>query len=140
MRKQTGMSILFTLHSLVRWIIVLVALVAVVKFAWGWMHRANPDKMDQGLMSGFSGLIDLQAALGLVFLIGNGVGGAGFPAFRLEHGFTMIVAAALAHLPARWRKVTNALVLRNNALVILGVLALIVVGVGVPLGWSRWLR
>ncbi len=91
-------------------------------------------------MSGFSGLINLQAALGIIFLIGNGLAGVGFPAFRLEHGLTMIGVAAVAHLPMRWRNMTNALVLRNNALVVLGVLALILVGVGIPLGWSRWAR
>ena len=132
------MGALLTLHSLVRWIIVLVALVALVKFTRDWLRRANPNSMDRGLMSGFSGLMDLQALLGIIFLLWGGFTGIGFPEFRLAHGGLMLVAAAVAHLPMRWRNQAGPLVLRNNALVIVAVLIIVILGVGIPLGWYRW--
>ncbi len=132
------MEELLTLHSIVRWIVVLVAAVALVKFTLGWLRHANPNSMDRGLTSGFSGLMDLQALLGLIYLVWGGFAGVGFPAFRLEHGGLMIVAAAVAHLPMRWRNETGPLVLRNNALVIVAVLVIVILGVGIPLGWYRW--
>ena len=85
------MSFLLIIHSYLRWLILIVALVAVVKFAWGWLRGGAFQRMDLGLASGFSGLMDLQAALGLIFLIWNGLAGTGFPMFRIEHMTIMLV-------------------------------------------------
>jgi hypothetical protein len=123
--EEPEMGILFVLHSYLRWIILLIALIAAVKFASGWLQKQKPAAMDRGLMSGFSGLMDLQALLGIVFLaVSND-----FSMPRLEHAGTMIVAAVVAHLPMRWRNADSALVLRNNLFVILAVLALVILGI-----------
>ena len=124
----------FLLHSWVRWLIVLVAVLAVAKFAYGWMNKATLDKMDRGLMSGFSGLIDLQALLGILLILGMGWN----QAYRIEHAITMIVAAVLAHVPMRWRKDTSATALRNNLFVVVGVVIVMIVGIGVLPG-LRWM-
>ncbi len=130
------MDIVLAIHSLVRWVILLVAVVAIVKFALGWLRRAQGDRMDRGLMSGFSGLMDLQALLGLIVLVGGGLTGVGFPFYRIEHTVTMIVAVVVAHLPVRWRNAAGPVRARNNLVAILVSLALIVVGVaGLPQGW-----
>jgi hypothetical protein len=126
------------LHSFVRWIIVLVALVAVVKFALGWLNKARAQKSDRALMSAFSGLVDLQVLLGLILLLGQGVmTPVGFPINRIEHFCFMIVAAIVAHVPMRWRSSDAPTALRNNLLVIVVVLVLVVLGVA-SLGGNRW--
>jgi len=129
-------DIILEIHSLVRWIIVLVALIAIVKFALSWLRRNEGGAMDRGLMSGFSGLMDLQALLGIIVLVGGGLTGAGFPFYRIEHAVTMIIAVAIAHLPMRWRNAPGPLRARNNLVAILVSLALVAVGVaGLPQGW-----
>lgn len=126
-------GIIFMLHSLVRWLILLVGVIAAIKFAMGWMQKASVAKMDRGLLSGFSGLIDLQALLGIIVLLGMGVDAT----YRIEHAVTMVIAAVIAHLPMRWKKDDSANALRNNLFVVIGVFVLIVLGIGVLPG-MRW--
>lgn len=132
------MDIVLMLHSLVRWAIVVIAVIAAIKFAIGWLQKAKVQAMDRGLMSGFSGLIDLQVLLGVIILLVTGFGGVGFPMYRIEHAFAMIVAAVVAHLPMRWRKSDSPMTLRNNLFVIVAVLVIVFIGVAsLPGGWSR---
>jgi hypothetical protein len=132
------MVVLLAIHSYLRWLIVLVALVAVVKFALGWLQGGTFKGMDRGLASGFSGLLDLQVTLGIIFMVLTGLTGAGFPMFRIEHATTMIIAAVVAHLPARWKKATESVRFRNTLFCILGALLLVYVGVmRLPGGWTR---
>jgi hypothetical protein len=133
------MGILLMVHSILRWIIVLVAVVAAVKFALGVIQKRAFDGLSRGLMAGFGGLMDLQAALGLVYLIWNGLAGAGFPLYRIAHGLVMLVAAALVHLNARWKSAAAATRYRNNLWLIVGVMALVFAGVFLlPGGLARW--
>ena len=123
------MSVLLTIHSFVRWLIVIVAIVAVVKFALGWRRGDAFQSMDRGIASGFSGLIDLQVALGLIYLIWNGLAVEGFPMFRIEHAVTMIIAAVVAHLPVMWKNADDKIRFRNSLFIVLDVLIIIFIGV-----------
>ncbi len=132
------MQILLMIHSIVRWLIVIVAVVAIVKFTLGWLRGGAFKGMDRGLSSGFSGLIDLQVTLGLIFLIWNGLAGAGFPMYRIEHTVTMIIAAVVAHLPARWKNAGDKVRFRNTLFIVVDVLILVFIGVArLPGGWTR---
>ena len=132
------MQILFLIHSHMRWLILLVALVAIVKFAIGWLRGGAFKGMDRGLASGFSGLMDLQATLGLIFLIWTGLAGVGFPMNRIEHATTMIIAAVLAHLPARWKNASDTVRFRNTLFCIVGSLVLVFMGVVRLRGGWTW--
>jgi hypothetical protein len=123
------MSVLLTIHSFVRWLIVIVAIVAVVKFALGWRRGDAFQSMDRGIASGFSGLIDLQVTLGLIYLIWNGLAVEGFPMFRIEHAVTMIIAAVVAHLPVMWKNADDKTRFRNSLFIVLDVLIIIFIGV-----------
>lgn len=132
------MDILLIAHSHLRWLVVIVAVIAVVKFAVGWLKGGEFKGMDRGLTAGFSGVMDLQATLGIILLIWMGVSGGGFPMFRIEHGTTMILAAILGHVPARWKNAETTVRLRNTLFCILGSLLLVYVGVmRLPGGWTR---
>jgi hypothetical protein len=131
------MNILLMIHSILRWLIVIIGLVVVVKFLAGWAQKKAFSKMDRGLSAGFSGLMDLQMLLGFIYFFVTGLGGAGFPLFRIEHMGTMLVAAVIAHAPAMFRKrdVNPHLV---GLLAVVGALVLVVIGVAVlPGGWNR---
>ncbi len=127
---------LLTLHSIVRWVIMGTALAAVLRFGLGWRRGGPFSPMDNGLTAGFSGLMDFQVLLGLVYLFWAGFAGEGFAPFRIQHAITMILAAVAAHLPSRWKKETDKIRYRNSLFAILGSLMLVVVGVAaLPQGW-----
>jgi len=131
------MGFVLMLHSIMRWVIVVVGLFALVKFLVGWGRKSEITKMDRGLSAGFSGLIDLQVTLGFIVFFWNGlVDGAGFPFHRIEHMITMLVAAVLGHLPAILKKAENKYAVAFYG--VMGALIVIVLGVySLPGGWSR---
>jgi hypothetical protein len=129
------MGFVLMLHSILRWVIVLVGLVAIVKFLAGWTHKAEFGKMDRGLSAGFSGLMDLQVLLGFIFFFWNG-SVVGYPMSRIEHMITMLVAAVAAHLPSFMKKTENRFAVAFLA--VIGALIIIVIGLyRLPNGWSR---
>lgn len=132
------MSFLLVTHSHLRWLILIVALAAVLKFAWGWLRGGTFQRLDRILASSFSGLMDLQAALGLVFLVWNGLAGTGFPMFRIEHAVTMTIAAVVAHLNTRWKNAEDKIRFRNSLFIVLDTLIIVFIGVArLPGGWGR---
>ena len=131
-------TILLYAHSGIRWLIVVAALLALVIFGYGWLGKKTFPKLGRILPAAYSGLLDTQVLLGLIFMVWTGVQGAGFPRFRLEHMTMMILAAVVAHLPSRWAKAKKVNLYRNIFLAILGSLVLIYLGVLVlPGGWAR---
>lgn len=130
------MAFLLELHSIVRWGIVIVGVVALVRFAAGWLRKSEFAKMDRGLSSAFSGLMDLQVTLGFILFFWSGLTGGGFPMYRIEHMTIMLVAAILGHLPAFMKKSPNKFAVALAAVV--GALLLVYVGVSrLPGGWTR---
>ena len=125
------MDVIYGLHSLNRWLVVAVAVVAIVKFALGWLQQRSFTGMDRGLASGFAGLMDLQLVLGLVLLFGLGVNRV-----RTTHMGYGIVAVILAHLPALWRRSPDRIRFRNTLLAIVASVVVIIIGVSsLPQGW-----
>ncbi len=132
------MEFLLAIHSVLRWIIIGVAVLVVVKFTLGWAMNASFKGMDRGLAAGFSGLLDTQVLLGLIFFIWNGVAGTGFPGHRWEHMTIMLIAAALGHVPSRLKALGDRQRFLYSLVAVLGTLALIYVGVmRLPGGWTR---
>lgn len=130
------MAFVLTLHSIVRWLILLVAVAAVTKFALGWRRGGEFTGLDRGLSTGFSGLMDLQALLGLIVLVG--LSSSGFPSYRIEHAVTMLLAVIVGHLPARWKQAAPSLRFRNSLLCIVGALLLVLAGIArLPGGFTR---
>ena len=124
------MDFVLMIHSIVRWIILLVAVVALVKLGWGWLRGGVFDGMDRGVVAGYSGLLDLQALLGLVLLFGDAIFlGEGFPMVRILHAIVMILAVVAGHLPARWRASPAPIRYRASLAAIGGSLVLIVIGI-----------
>lgn len=132
------MDFLLSVHSILRWLIILVAAFALIKYFIGWAANSSFKGMDRGLIAGFSGLMDLQMLLGLVFFLWTGYTGAGFPLYRWEHLGLMFLAAALGHMPRRLKAPGDKQKFLYSLLAILGALVLIFFGVLVlPGGWTR---
>lgn len=132
------MGIVLMFHSIFRWIILLVAVLALVKYVIGWAGKGMFGGMDRGLASGYAGLMDLQVLLGLIYFIWNGLSGTGFPAYRILHLVIMFFAALTAHLPSRFKNLNDNLRFGYSAAAIVISIVLIVIGVSVlPGGWSH---
>ncbi|MCC7162315.1 MAG: hypothetical protein IT331_07465 [Anaerolineae bacterium] len=127
------MEFVLMLHSLWRWVVVVVALVALVKFGWGWLRKKSPDTLDGRLRLGFVSVLDVQALLGVVLLVLYAINNVPLRV-ALEHAVIMVVAVVLAHLTSRWGKRDDNTALRNNSLIVLAVIVLIVVGVARVMG------
>ncbi len=132
------MQFLLTIHSIIRWIIIVVAIVAIVRFALVWARRMEAGRADRGLMSGFSGLLDTQALIGIIYILWLASQSGGFQREWLEHAGTMIVAVAVGHVPMRWRNADGPIRARNNLIDVAVVLVLVFIGVSfLRGGWSR---
>src|SRR5512136_62982 len=107
------MEFVLTVHSIVRWLVVIVAVIAVVRCALVMAGKAQSSGMDRGLMSGYTGLLDLNVLLGLILIVG-----LGFTTQRIEHAVTNIIGVAVAHILAqRAKKIEDAkLKARTNLL------------------------
>ncbi len=150
------MSFWITLHGEIRWIIALVAAVAVVRFALGWLRTLDYKKFDRILMAVYTGFLDLNFLLGLILLFAFGGGFPdGFPphqiedavtmliemvenavaallqsSHRIEHVVTMFIAIGVAHSAIIWRKSDEANIkFRNNLIVVVVSLLFVLVGV-----------
>jgi hypothetical protein len=115
---------LLKLHGGVRWLAAVVAAIAGLRFAIGWARRSEFKGLDRRLMAAFTGLLDLNVLLGLVLLLTLG---GGFPAHRLEHATTMLLAVVVAHLAAIWRRSDQATVKFRGNLGVVAVATLLVV-------------
>lgn len=139
-------QVLFYIHSWLRWIILLAAAAALVRLVAGLAGRRAFNRLTGGLLSAYSGLMDLQALIGMAQLVigwrgfaaaSQAAGGPAFPLPQIEHLVTMVIAAAVAHLPARWKGQPDPVRHRNALLALVVSLALIVLGVS-RLAGSRW--
>jgi hypothetical protein len=128
--------IVLTLHSIVRWLVVIVGIVAMVKLALGWFGKKPFTRADNSLTMLFSMSLDIQVLIGLITLVILSIQ-AGFERIFAEHAFIMILALVAVHLPMRWRKAADDVRFRNTFLSFVVALVLIFVGVAMVGGWSR---
>jgi heme A synthase len=83
----------FTIHSYVRYLVLLAGLGAIVTAIIGWGTAGLPPRAERALSGAFVGLLDLQVVLGVLVLV------TGFPFYGAltGHLFMMVLAAAAAH-------------------------------------------
>lgn len=118
------MDVLRTFHAhnkfLVLLLLAVTAAVLLVNAARGREHG----KLQRALFSATHGWMGVQVLVGtaLVFHLG-------LLPYRIEHLGTMLIAFGLMHVPLKWKRETGPERSRKTGLVVLGVLALIVVGI-----------
>ncbi|MCI0570328.1 MAG: hypothetical protein L0Y66_06230 [Myxococcaceae bacterium] len=86
------MNILYSAHSGLRYLVVLVALAAIAYFAYGLATKKPAGKAVRILGSTFVGLVDLQILLGLLMV----ALGRFYPAL-IGHIVLMVLAAGVVH-------------------------------------------
>jgi len=132
------MDILITVHSILRWFIIIIAALAIFKYSVSWAVNRPFKGMDRGLASALSGLMDAQVLLGFVYFLWSGFAGAGFPGYRWLHMLIMVAAAVLMHVPGRLKALGDMQRFTYSIVTILGALVLVYIGVMfLPGGWTR---
>lgn len=137
---MTLQTILLTVHSWVRWLALLAAIIALVKHLIGWLGGGRYDGTARGSMAAFTGLLDLNVLIGLIQLIAgwSGYAAGGFPRTQIEHAFALLIAAVVAHLPGRlWRDKPDSVRYRNTFFAIAVSVLLVVAGI-MALQGARW--
>ena len=100
-------------HNVVRWIVVILGLVAVIRSFWGWLGKKEWNTTDRKIGVFFTSAMDVQLLLGVIlyFVFSNWglkailekgmsfvMGESQYRFFGIEHAFYMTLAVVFAHL------------------------------------------
>lgn len=137
-------DVILALHSIMRWIVIIVALVAIARAFVGWFGRKEWTALDNRAGLFFTAAFDLQLLLGLGLIafspllrtafadFGAAMGEPVLRYWLAEHISVMIVALALAHVGrARSRRAAESVAKHRAAAVWFGI-AVLAVLVTVP--------
>jgi mono/diheme cytochrome c family protein/uncharacterized membrane protein YozB (DUF420 family) len=138
-----GLTLL--VHSWLRWLLLLVALVVLLRALRGVLFKAAWSERDLRLSRAFVGLVDLQLVLGLVLYVilspiveialsdlRAAMKSSVLRFFAVEHITAMLIAVAVAHVgKVRAQRATTDSARHRNMLVTIGVW-LVVVLIGIP--------
>ncbi len=84
------MDIVLLLHSLVRFLILIAAIVGIVKALISLAQKSASDSLDQTVASVFLGLYDLQVLIGILIVLLGGL-------TQAIHPIVMLVGVLIAH-------------------------------------------
>lgn len=138
-------TIVLTLHSITRWLVIIFAIYAIYMAVSGFLKKSAWTKKDNlaGLL--FSSAVDLQLLLGLVLFfflspittsalkdfagaMANGI----TRFFTVEHSLMMLVGLALVHIGRSLSKKGETDVQKHQRAAIWFVIALIVILIAIP--------
>ncbi|MEQ8673123.1 MAG: hypothetical protein RLP44_07035 [Aggregatilineales bacterium] len=121
-------------HSGIRWLVVLMTIVAFIYLLWGMLQSRPYDKRTHQVMVVWSSLVGVQWLIGIILFLVLGAFDVGY---RWEHFVTMTIALTVAHLYMPFKSRPDALRYRAGLAVIIGVMILVFVGVArLPQGWT----
>jgi hypothetical protein len=136
---------LLTVHSYLRWVVLILALLALARAIAGVAQRRPWTPADDSAAKWFTIGLDVQMLIGLLLYfifspftmsawsdIGSAMGDSTTRFVVVEHPFGMLIALALAHIGrARIRKSRDSARRHRTALVFFG-LAIVIVLVTIP--------
>ena len=128
-------NFLVSFHDGIRWIVVLLILIVLIKSLVGWLGKQSYTKLDRQLWMGLVNAVGIQFILGLVILIWRMID-FGFIRTHWEHAVTNIIAVGVIMYAARFKKLEDILHHRNKFFAVLASTLLIFVAVSTVNGWS----
>ena len=142
---DTLYAIFLALHSIVRWLVVIAAVIAVGRAVAGWIGKRPWKVFDDKISTWFTIFMDSQVLIGLILYFflspmmrtalqnfGGVMGNASVRYFAVEHVFLMLIALALVHVGrSRSRKAATDLAKHRNAAIWFG-LAVVVLLAAIP--------
>jgi hypothetical protein len=109
---QTLYPILLSFHNIMRWVVLILGLLAIIRSYLGWIGKRQYSETDRKAGVFYSVSLDVQLLLGLLlyfispitkqvfadFSLLFGDPGSQIAFFGMEHVFAMILAVVLAHV------------------------------------------
>lgn len=125
-------TMLFYAHSGWRHIVILVAVIALIKFIYGWIASSQWSSVDQSLLVAYPVVVTIQWALGIIlWLMAMSTWFVGRNVTFAEHIVTMTLALIPAHMAlARVRRATDDRSKYKTA-TIMFLISVLLVGLGV---------
>jgi len=140
--------IVLSLHNLVRWVVVILALAATVRALIGWFGKKEWTALDNQLGVLFSSSMDVQLLLGVLLyfflspITGTALKNFGTAMlnpelrfFAVEHVTVMFAAVVLAHVGRTLSKKAAGAVAKHRLVAIFFGLAILAIVSAIP--WSR---
>lgn len=142
------MEILIALHNIMRWVIVILFILALVRAYRGWLGKRDWDDPDRKTGVFLGAAMDTQLLLGIIlWIFGNwGIKAFDLPSadganrmavlfFALEHTFTMIVAVTLVHIGTVKSRKAETAVNKHKWAAVFFTIAILLVLLAVP--WTQ---
>ena len=140
--------ILLAAHNIVRWVVLILGVVVVLRALIGWFGKREWADLDRKLGVYYTSSIDVQLLLGLILYVflspltksafqdfGAVMSNDGLRFFAVEHALMMILAVVFAHLGGVFSKRASAAADKYRLAAIWYGLALIAILLGMP--WMR---
>lgn len=149
--------VVLALHSWLRWVVLILGIIALVRAVAGWAGGRAWTRTDDRVSAGFVGGLDLQMLIGVLLYawlspltrtamsdFAGAMRNASLRFWAVEHVALMLVALVLAHIGrARLRKAATPRRRHQLAAVFFGI-ALLLIVMAVPWPWTEharpWLR
>lgn len=140
------MSFVLMLHNILRWLVLILAVYALVRMFAGIAKKNEFGESDRKSLSWFAISMDIQLLLGLVLYIGNNwwrtfenmaaaMGQAATRFYAVEHISLMIVAVILAHLAVIFAKRAQSSASKFKRGAIFVTLAAVALFLAIPWPW-----
>lgn len=139
---------LLHLHSVLRWIILLVSIFVLIKYYLGWFRSKNWAKSDNTLGILFTSIFDLQLLIGLILYFfvspftqaafsdfGSAMKNPELRFYAVEHLSLMLIALVLVHIGRAKSKKAKTDQMKFKKAAIFFTIAMVLVLAGIP--WTR---
>jgi hypothetical protein len=141
-------TVVLYVHSYLRWVVVVLGLVALVRAIGGWAGKKPWEQGDTRLAAIFIGSFDLQFLLGLVLWwqspyaslfrgdVAKGVKDNVVRYWGLEHPVTMLIALAVVHIVNARAKRRGSDWRRHRSMAIALIVWVVLVAAAFPWPWQ----
>jgi uncharacterized membrane protein YozB (DUF420 family) len=141
-------QIILGVHNLMRWVVVILAILALVRAYLGWLRNREWTMNDRKIGVFYTAALDTQLLLGLIlyfFLspltatafrdLGAAMSSPAVRFFLLEHALYMILAVILAHIGSAFSRRAASDAAKHRTAAIWYTLSALAIIVGMP--WGR---
>lgn len=141
-------TVVLAIHNIFRWIVAVLAILAVVRAYLGWLGRRDWTARDRQINSFFGMSLDIQFLLGLILYIflspitrlafanlGAAMRDSTARFFTLEHILYMVVAVVLVHMGTVLARRADDPIVKHRQAAIFFTLAVLAIILGMP--WFR---